>query len=103
MRRCEICVHGKFREWLANYLAKTLSYLRRKLILSFREVLGFRVIKTLQPISVLTITCSFSKNGNMCVVLGFPIGMADQHVSVMVAVDAATTENGCLQVAPGKP
>lgn len=26
------------------------------------------------------------------------VGMAENHVSVMVAVDAATKENGCLQV-----
>ena len=30
------------------------------------------------------------------------IGLADDHVSVMVAVDAATEQNGCLQVCPGQ-
>jgi predicted HD phosphohydrolase len=30
------------------------------------------------------------------------IGLADNHISVMVAVDDATEENGCLQVAPGQ-
>ena len=30
------------------------------------------------------------------------IGLAEDHVSVMVAVDDATPENGCLQVCPGK-
>jgi putative nucleotidyltransferase with HDIG domain len=30
------------------------------------------------------------------------IGLANDHISVMVAVDDATEENGCLQVAPGR-
>ena len=30
------------------------------------------------------------------------IGLAERHISVMVAVDAATEENGCLFVAPGQ-
>ena len=29
------------------------------------------------------------------------IGLAERHMSVMVAVDAATEENGCLFVSPG--
>lgn len=30
------------------------------------------------------------------------IGLAKQHISAMVAVDAAVEENGCLFVAPGR-
>lgn len=30
------------------------------------------------------------------------MGMASRHITAMVAVDAATTENGCLQVSPGQ-
>jgi len=30
------------------------------------------------------------------------IGLASDHISVMVAADAATTQNGCLQVCPGQ-
>lgn len=30
------------------------------------------------------------------------IGLASDHISVMVAIDAATKENGCLQVCRGK-
>ena len=30
------------------------------------------------------------------------IGLAERHMSVMVAIDAATEENGCLLVAPGQ-
>ena len=30
------------------------------------------------------------------------IGLAQHHISVMIAVDKATEENGCLYVAPGK-
>jgi predicted HD phosphohydrolase len=30
------------------------------------------------------------------------IGLADDHISVMVAVDDATEQNGCLQVCPGQ-
>jgi hypothetical protein len=30
------------------------------------------------------------------------IGLAQSHISVMVAVDPATEENGCLFVAPGQ-
>lgn len=29
------------------------------------------------------------------------IGMANSHISVMLAIDAATPENGCLEVCPG--
>lgn len=30
------------------------------------------------------------------------IGLAERHISVMVAIDAATEENGCLLIAPGQ-